>query len=177
VDDVTKMLSSGWSQLSAVASVAATTATTVVKSGTQTISQTLQEKQVCGAAGWGPAAVAALHPPRCRCRRAWAALHAGPGPAPPLGPALAPPHPFCSQVGAVLQDTTKVVSEKGIALAQTGWTGLKSLYATVASTVETAAKDSGYNLNLGGRPAVSQCCSRSCCRARCSAARGALRWP
>jgi hypothetical protein len=98
VDDVTKLLSSGWSSLTSVAAVAATTATTVVKSGVGTVSQTLQEKQV----------------------------------------------------GVALTEGTKVVSEKGMALAQTGWTGLKSIYATVASTVETAAKESGYNLNLGG---------------------------
>lgn len=34
---------------------------------------------------------------------------------------------------------------------QTGWLGLKSLYANVASTVESAAKDSGYNISLGSK--------------------------
>eukprot|EP00882_Tetradesmus_deserticola_P004700 GHRQ01004954.1.p1 GENE.GHRQ01004954.1~~GHRQ01004954.1.p1 ORF type:complete len:417 (+),score=199.33 GHRQ01004954.1:225-1475(+) len=95
VDDVTALLSKGLASLGQVAGVAATTATTVVQSGTQNINQMLQEKQV----------------------------------------------------GQTLQQTSKVVAEK----AQVGWMGLKSLYANVASTVESAAKDSGYNISLGSK--------------------------
>lgn len=95
VDDVTALLSKGLASLGQVAGVAASTATTVVQSGTQNINQLLQEKQV----------------------------------------------------GQTLQQTSKVVAEK----AQVGWMGLKSLYANVASTVESAAKDSGYNISLGSK--------------------------
>ena len=38
---------------------------------------------------------------------------------------------------------------------QTGWTGLKSFYATVASTVEAAAKTQGYTLDLGSKAVAS----------------------
>ena len=34
---------------------------------------------------------------------------------------------------------------------QVGWTGLKSLYATVASSVEQAARTQGYQVDLGAR--------------------------
>jgi len=51
------------------------------------------------------------------------------------------------QVGEVVQQTT----QKAAALAQTGWTGLRSLYANVAGQVEAVAKDSGYSLNLGSK--------------------------
>jgi hypothetical protein len=46
VDDVTALLSKGLASLGQVAGVAATTATTVVQSGTQNINHLLQEKQV-----------------------------------------------------------------------------------------------------------------------------------
>jgi ADP-ribosylation factor GTPase-activating protein 1 len=46
VDDVAALLSKGLASLGQVAGVAATTATTVVQSGTQNINQLLQEKQV-----------------------------------------------------------------------------------------------------------------------------------
>jgi hypothetical protein len=39
---------------------------------------------------------------------------------------------------------------------QVGWTGLKSLYATVASTVESAAKEQGYRLDLGSKAVQQQ---------------------
>eukprot|EP00879_Flechtneria_rotunda_P023863 GHRR01025272.1.p1 GENE.GHRR01025272.1~~GHRR01025272.1.p1 ORF type:complete len:274 (+),score=127.25 GHRR01025272.1:346-1167(+) len=51
------------------------------------------------------------------------------------------------QVAQTLQQTSKVMAEK----AQVGWLGLKSLYANVASTVESAAKESGYNISLGSK--------------------------
>jgi hypothetical protein len=55
------------------------------------------------------------------------------------------------QVAATLQQTQKVVAEK----AQVGWLGLKGLYANVASSVETIAKDSGYAVNLGSKAVAS----------------------
>ncbi|KAF8068451.1 maoI [Scenedesmus sp. PABB004] len=99
VDDVAALLSKGLASLGQVAGAAASTATTVVSSGTQNINHLLQEKQVA----------------------------------------------------ATLQQTSKVVAEK----ATVGWTGLKSLYANVASTVESVAKDSGYNISLGSKAVAS----------------------
>jgi len=55
------------------------------------------------------------------------------------------------QVGEVVTQNAKVVSEKAAEVAKTGWTGLKSLYATVASSVEQAAKQHGYNVDLGAK--------------------------
>jgi hypothetical protein len=39
--------------------------------------------------------------------------------------------------------------------SQVGWVGLKSLYANVASTVESVAKDSGYKIDLGSKAVAS----------------------
>lgn len=47
---------------------------------------------------------------------------------------------------------------------QTGWTGLKSFYATVASTVEQAAKQQGYNLDLGAKAAAQSVAASSSSR-------------
>jgi len=38
---------------------------------------------------------------------------------------------------------------------QVGWVGLKSLYANVASTVESVAKESGYKIDLGSKAVAS----------------------
>ncbi len=46
MDDVTALLSKGWNQLSSVAGVAATTATTAVRSGTTNLNHMIQEKGV-----------------------------------------------------------------------------------------------------------------------------------
>lgn len=46
----------------------------------------------------------------------------------------------CVQVGEVVSQNAKVAAEKAAEVAKTGWTGLKSFYATVASSVEQAAK-------------------------------------
>lgn len=61
-----------------------------------------------------------------------------------------------AQASALLQEkqvaeTAKQLQEKGAALASAGWSGLRSLYANVASTVESAAKESGYKIDLGSR--------------------------
>jgi ADP-ribosylation factor GTPase-activating protein 1 len=48
-------------------------------------------------------------------------------------------------------ETAKHLQEKGSAIASAGWMGLQKLYANVASTVETAAKESGYKIDLGSR--------------------------
>lgn len=53
------------------------------------------------------------------------------------------------QVGEKVQQGYKAAAEKSKELGRKGWTGLKSLYATVASQVESAAKDSGYKIDLG----------------------------
>mmetsp|Transcript_34948 Transcript_34948/g.77712 ORF Transcript_34948/g.77712 Transcript_34948/m.77712 type:complete len:472 (+) Transcript_34948:236-1651(+) len=63
------------------------------------------------------------------------------------------------QVGEVVTQNAKVISEKAAAAAQTGWTGLKSLYASVASTVEHAAKQQGYNIDLGAKAVLSSAAS------------------
>ncbi|GBF93446.1 hypothetical protein Rsub_06579 [Raphidocelis subcapitata] len=48
-------------------------------------------------------------------------------------------------------ETAKQLQEKGTAIASAGWMGLQKLYANVASSVETAAKESGYKIDLGSR--------------------------
>jgi hypothetical protein len=42
-----------------------------------------------------------------------------------------------------------------VVLLQVGWVSLKSLYANVASTVESVAKDSGYRIDLGSKAVAS----------------------
>lgn len=62
------------------------------------------------------------------------------------------------QFGTVLRDgevvervshTTRALAERSKVLGQQGWTGLKGIYANVASRVETVAKENGYDINLG----------------------------
>ncbi|GAX74151.1 hypothetical protein CEUSTIGMA_g1600.t1 [Chlamydomonas eustigma] len=96
VDDVTTMLSKGLFSLS-------TAAVSTVRTGTATISKTLQDKQVA----------------------------------------------------EVMSANAKVLQEKAAVAAQTGWTGLMSIYSTVASGVESAAKANGYNIDLGAKAAKS----------------------
>jgi len=48
------------------------------------------------------------------------------------------------------------VKEKSAALASAGWSGLQRLYANVASTVETKAKDSGYSIDLKSRQVAAR---------------------
>jgi ADP-ribosylation factor GTPase-activating protein 1 len=48
-------------------------------------------------------------------------------------------------------ETAKQVAEKSKDIASAGWLGLQKLYANVASTVESAAKESGYKIDLGAR--------------------------
>jgi hypothetical protein len=52
-------------------------------------------------------------------------------------------------------DASGVFERAMLLLPQVGWMGLKSLYANVASTVESAAKDSGYNISLGSKAVAS----------------------
>ncbi|KAJ9510947.1 hypothetical protein QJQ45_027826, partial [Haematococcus lacustris] len=59
------------------------------------------------------------------------------------------------RVGAVVSQTTQVVGQRAAEAAKTGWSGLRSLYATVASTVETAAKTQGYHIDLGAKAAAA----------------------
>jgi ADP-ribosylation factor GTPase-activating protein 1 len=60
------------------------------------------------------------------------------------------------QVAETAKQTAAQLQEKGTALASAGWTGLQRLYANVASTVESAAKDSGYKIDLGARQVAAQ---------------------
>ncbi|GMH33147.1 hypothetical protein BSKO_00981 [Bryopsis sp. KO-2023] len=55
-----------------------------------------------------------------------------------------------------VQQSTRVIAEKGKVLGQQGWSGLKGLYASVASRVENVAKDNGYNIDLGAKGVASQ---------------------
>eukprot|EP00775_Hariotina_reticulata_P007172 gene7172-7386_t len=62
------------------------------------------------------------------------------------------------QVSQTLQQTSKVVAEK----AQVGWTGLKSLYASVASTVESQRGTSGYDPQRSSPPPKPYSSSAAC---------------
>lgn len=102
VEDMTALFSRGLSTLSQAATVAATTAATVARSGSQVVGRQLQEKQV----------------------------------------------------GEVLARNATIVQERAGQLAQTGWTGLMSLYSSVASNVEAAAQSQGYKVDLGSKSAA-----------------------
>lgn len=60
------------------------------------------------------------------------------------------------QLPEALQQNAKYIGERGTQLAQTGWTGLKSLYATVASQVETVAAQQGYKIDLGAKQPMTE---------------------
>lgn len=46
-------------------------------------------------------------------------------------------------------ETAAVVAEKGKEYGAKGWTFLKGVYGTVATQVESVARDNGYKLDLG----------------------------
>ena len=48
-----------------------------------------------------------------------------------------------------VQQNARVLADRGRELGRTGWSGLRSIYATVASRVENAARDTGYSIDLG----------------------------
>jgi len=48
-----------------------------------------------------------------------------------------------------VQTNAKVFAEKSKELGKQGWSGLRSMYASVASKVETVARDNGYSIDLG----------------------------
>lgn len=50
---------------------------------------------------------------------------------------------------ARVHETAAAVAERGKDLGAKGWSFIKGVYGTVASQVETVAKDSGYKLDLG----------------------------
>ena len=50
---------------------------------------------------------------------------------------------------AKVHETAAAVAERGKDLGAKGWSFIKGVYGTVASQVETVAKDSGYKLDLG----------------------------
>ncbi|KAF5830398.1 hypothetical protein DUNSADRAFT_14642 [Dunaliella salina] len=49
----------------------------------------------------------------------------------------------------------RMLSERAAEAARTGWSSFRSLYSSVASSVEQAARQQGYNVDLGGRSASS----------------------
>ncbi|KXZ53030.1 hypothetical protein GPECTOR_8g397 [Gonium pectorale] len=114
VDDLSALLSSTLTTVTKVAETAAKTATAAVKTGSATITQTLQEKQV----------------------------------------------------GEALSVNAKVISEKAAHVAQTGFSALTGLYAKVASTVEQAARQQGYALDLGAQRAAAVASSSSAAAGR-----------
>lgn len=56
---------------------------------------------------------------------------------------------------ARVQETAAVVAERGKEIGAKGWSFIKGVYGTVASQVETVAKDSGYKLDLGAHMSLS----------------------
>jgi hypothetical protein len=50
-----------------------------------------------------------------------------------------------------VQQTASVVAEKGREYGVKGWGLLRGIAATVATQVENAANEHGYNVDLGGR--------------------------
>lgn len=60
-----------------------------------------------------------------------------------------------------MHETATAVAERGKDLGAKGWSFIKGVYGTVATQVETVAKDSGYKLDLGARqqPSSPACCS------------------
>lgn len=153
VDDVTQLLSKGLSSLGQVAGMAASTASVAVSSGTQGLNQLLQEKQVAATLQQtqkalnekAQARVWARSQPRMRLSSFMQHMRSSRGASVLSGPSR---EPSCDARWLYLCCLTT-------RRAQVGWTGLKSLYANVASTVESVAKDSGYNISLGSKAVAS----------------------
>lgn len=57
-------------------------------------------------------------------------------------------------VGETISQNAKVIGEKAAVVAQSGLASLRSFYANVASSVEQAARQNGYNIDLGARQAA-----------------------
>ena len=64
-----------------------------------------------------------------------------------------------------VQQTASVVAEKGREYGVKGWGLLRGIAATVATQVENAANEHGYNVDLGGGLQVLL----NCCHLPCSA--------
>lgn len=56
-----------------------------------------------------------------------------------------------NQVGEKVSMQAKQLSETGMKLGKQGWGIMRSLYANVATQVETVAKQNGLNVDLGAR--------------------------
>ncbi|KAG2427385.1 hypothetical protein HYH02_014605 [Chlamydomonas schloesseri] len=125
VDDLTNLLSSTLTTVTRAAETAAKSATQVVKSGSASLTQTLQEKHVA----------------------------------------------------ETLSANAKVVGEKAAHVAQTGFAALSGLYARVASSVEQAARQNGYNVDLGSRAAAAASTTSSSRAAGYSGGGGATHSP
>ena len=50
---------------------------------------------------------------------------------------------------ARVHETATAVAERGKDLGAKGWSFIKGVYGTVATQVESVAKDNGYKLDLG----------------------------
>jgi len=57
------------------------------------------------------------------------------------------------EVSERVQTNARALADRGKELGKQGWSGLQSFYATVASKVESAARDNGYALDLGASKA------------------------
>lgn len=56
-------------------------------------------------------------------------------------------------VAEKVQSNARVLADRGKELGKQGWSGLQTIYATVASKVESAARDNGYAIDLGASKA------------------------
>lgn len=54
-----------------------------------------------------------------------------------------------TEVADKVQTNSKALVERSKGLGKQGWSGLRSMYATVAAKVETVARDNGYSIDLG----------------------------
>jgi len=95
--DVSTMLSKSWGNFTQMAGTAAQQATAAMRSGTETISQAIKDREMT----------------------------------------------------EKVHTNARVFADKGKEWSMQGWSGLRSFYASVASKVETAAKENGYSINLG----------------------------
>ncbi|KAG2483137.1 hypothetical protein HYH03_017983 [Edaphochlamys debaryana] len=63
------------------------------------------------------------------------------------------------QVGETLSSNAKVISEKAVHVAQSGFATLTGLYARMASSVEQAARQQGFQVDLGSSAAAAAAAS------------------
>ena len=138
IDQVTTMLSSGWSQLSTVAG----------------------GRLACMPAEWPPGSESEASG-RCPCLHV-ASVHDSSQPEAELHgvfwkcsdcfwPMLFAGTAVSQVRSGEVQQTASVVAEKGREYGVKGWGLLRGIAATVATQVENAANEHGYSVDLGGR--------------------------